>query len=147
MAARTHLLDLPVGEVTAARFHRALNERILPSLGYTLTGSGLSLCMARRWLCKLGWRHMELKKGVYMDGHERPDVVEYRNAVFLPLIASLEKRMVQWNQKGSEFKRVDLDLGPGERRVIALFQDESSFHVNEFKKSTWYAPLVTLTGT
>jgi hypothetical protein len=29
--------------------------------------------------------------------------------------------------------------------VIVLFQDESSFHVNEFKKSTWYTPLVTLT--
>jgi hypothetical protein len=29
-------------------------------------------------------------------------------------------------------------LGPGEKRVVAVFQDESSFHVNEFKKTTWY---------
>jgi hypothetical protein len=138
-SARTYLLDLPVGEVTTAQFHRVLNERILPSLGYQLRGTGLSLRTARRWLYKLGWRHTELKKGVYMDGHERPDVVEYRNNVFLPLMASLERRMVQWVSEGSELVRIDPDLAPGEKRVIALFQDESSFHVNEFKKTTWYA--------
>ncbi len=70
MAVRTHLLDLPVGDVTATQFHHVLNEHILPSLRYMLRGSGLSLRMARRWLCKLGWQHTELKKGVYMDGHE-----------------------------------------------------------------------------
>jgi hypothetical protein len=55
MAARTYLLDLPVSEVTATQFYHALNEWILPSLGYTLTESSLSLCTAQRWLCKLGW--------------------------------------------------------------------------------------------
>lgn len=138
-AARTYLLDQRVGEVTSVRFHRALNERILPSLGYLPRGNGLSVRTARRWLYKLGWRRSELKKGVYMDGHERPDVMEYRNAVFLPLMALLERRMVQWISRGSELERVDPDLGPGEKRVIAVFQDESSFHVNEFKKSVWYA--------
>ncbi len=77
-----------------------------------------------------------------MDGHERPDVMEYRSNVFLPLMALLERRMVQWDSSGSEVVRVDPDLGPGEKRVIAVFQDESSFHVNEFKKTTWYARCV-----
>jgi hypothetical protein len=36
--------------------------------------------------------------------------------------------------------RVDPDLGPNEKRVIAVFQDESSFHVNEYKQDAWYAP-------
>ena len=40
-AARTYLTGLPTGEVTPSRFRRMLNERILPSLGYTLT-TGLS---------------------------------------------------------------------------------------------------------
>ena len=44
--ARTHLLDLPVGDVTATQFHCTLNEHILPSLGYMLRGSGLSLHIA-----------------------------------------------------------------------------------------------------
>jgi hypothetical protein len=138
-AARTYLLTLPTGEVTPKRFHHALNARILPALGHTLA-KWLSERTARRWLIKLGWRRTMLKKGVYMDGHERPDVVEYRMKEFLPLMALHERRMVQWIARGSELVRVDPDLGPNEKRVIAVFQDESSFHVNEYKQDAWYAP-------
>ena len=35
---------------------------------------------ARSWLCKLGWRYGRHKNGMYVDGHERQDVVEYRQA-------------------------------------------------------------------
>jgi hypothetical protein len=87
--ARTYLFEQRIGDVTPQTFHRALNERILPSLGYSLK-SELSERTARRWLLKLGWRRKELKKGVYMDGHERSDVVEYRNKVFLTLMAKYE---------------------------------------------------------
>jgi hypothetical protein len=45
------------------------------------------------------------------------------------LVALHEKKMVQWVTKGSELVHVDPDLGPGEKRVIAVFQDESCFHV------------------
>jgi len=83
-----------------------------------------------------------------MDGHKRIDVKAYRDQVFLPLMASLEKRMVQWDVKESEggntgereLKCTDPRLGPGEKRIIPIFQDESSFHVNEYKSSAWYAP-------
>ncbi len=67
-----------------------------------------------------------------MDGHKQSDIVEYYSMVFLPLMASLEKQMVQWVPKGSKLEHIDLNLGPGEKRVIILFQDESSFHVNEY---------------
>src|SRR5258707_5730562 len=70
MAARTHLLDLPVGDVTATQFYHAFNEHILLSLRYELRGSGLSLHMAQRWLCKLGRWCTELKKRRSIDGHE-----------------------------------------------------------------------------
>jgi hypothetical protein len=126
-------LSLRVPEGTISRFL----TWILPSLGHQLRGTGLSSRTARRWLYKLGWRRTELKKGVYMDGHKRPDVVEYRNTVFLPLMASLERRMVQWVSQGSNLVRINPDLVPGKKRVIAVFQDESSFHVNEFKKTIW----------
>ena len=33
---------------------------------------------ARRWLHKLGFDPCSTRKGVYIDGHERSDVVEYR---------------------------------------------------------------------
>jgi hypothetical protein len=64
---------------------------------------------------------MRVKKGMYMDGHKRPDVVKYRNDIFLPLMASYKRRMVQWRAKGSGFVCIESDLGPDEQRVIAVF--------------------------
>ena len=72
-----------------------------------------------------------MKKGVYMDGHERDDVKAYRKDVFLPKMAEYERAMVKWLPAGSELRREDPILGPGERRVVPIFQDESSFHANE----------------
>jgi len=54
---------------------------------------GLLERTAWHWLYKLGWWRTRLKKGVYMDGHERDDVKEYRK-VFLCDMAKFEKRMV-----------------------------------------------------
>jgi len=39
----------------------------------------LSLSTANRWLKKMGYVYDKYKKGLYFDGHERSDVVEYRN--------------------------------------------------------------------
>ena len=113
-AARTYLTGLPTGEVTPSRFRRMLNKRILPSLRYTLT-TGLSERTAQRWLVNLGWRSKVLRKGIYMDGHERPDVVEYRNNVFLRDMASHQKKMVRWEQQESELVCIDPVLMPGKK--------------------------------
>jgi hypothetical protein len=146
-AARAHLMSLPTGEVTPTKFGRALTERILPSLGIVLK-EPLSNRTMRRWLVKLGWRRKELKKGVYMDGHERQDVKDYRQNIFLPLMALHARRMVTWepSESGSDLVRIDPDLRPGEKRVIAVFQDKSSFHANEYKRNIWCAPWFQLWG-
>ena len=84
-----------------------------------------------------------LKKGVYMDGHKRPDVVEYWKNMFLPLMALYKKNMVQWVTNGSNLSKlvhVDPKLGPDDKRVIVVFQDESFFHINEYKQTLWCAP-------
>jgi hypothetical protein len=75
-----------------------------------------------------------------MDGHERPDIVEYWKNTFLPLMALHEKNMVQWAANGSKLVCVDPKLGPGDKRVIAVFQDKSCFHVNEYKQTVWCTP-------
>ena len=139
-AARAYLTGVHIGDVTPMLFRHALNERIFPTLGYVLD-VGLSERTARRWLYKLGWRRTRLKKGVYMDGHERDDVREYRNNVFLRDMALFEKRMVRWEFNNSKLERVEPQLRPGEKRVIAIFQDESSFHANEYKQNIWCAPM------
>lgn len=45
--------------------------------------TGISTRTAQRWLTRLGWVYGRNKKG-YCDGHERQDVVDYRQNVFCP---------------------------------------------------------------
>ena len=40
----------------------------------------ISIKMALCWLEKMGWTYGKLKHGMYLDGHKRLDVVEYRKA-------------------------------------------------------------------
>ena len=52
-----------------------VNEHLLPELGF----EG-SICerTAARWLNKLGFRACCVRKGVYVDGHERKEVIAAR---------------------------------------------------------------------
>jgi len=79
-----------------------------------------------------------------MDGHERPDIVKYRNNVFLPLMALFERCMVQWKPEGLGLMHIEPDLRPGEKRVIAVFQDKSCFHANDNKQNAWCTPAADL---
>jgi hypothetical protein len=54
-------------------------------LGFDLGRQRISECCAHHWLHKLGYGVTEVRKGVYVDGHERPDVIEYRRK-FLEMI-------------------------------------------------------------
>lgn len=82
-SARAWLFQQEKGKVTPMKFKHGLNDIILPSLGI-FPSKPLCERTARRWLVKLGWHRTTIKKGVYLDGHERPDVVKYRQDEFLP---------------------------------------------------------------
>ncbi len=43
----------------------------------------VSLETAHKWLMELGFTVLEHKKGTYVDGHERSDMVEYRQRFFV----------------------------------------------------------------
>jgi len=49
---------------------KQVNNHILPSLGLDSGGQKISEDTARRWLAKLGYELKEVKKGIYVDGHE-----------------------------------------------------------------------------
>jgi hypothetical protein len=80
-----------------------------------------------------------IRKGVYMDGHEREDVVKYRDEVFLPKMEEFEARMVHYeaNDQDEDLKRVEPKLGPGEKEIIPIFHDESCFHANDQTGRAW----------
>ncbi len=58
-----------------AKLKRYVNEFLFPELKIEDT---ISESTAVRWLKKLGFSLCRVRKGVYVDGHERPDVVKVR---------------------------------------------------------------------
>lgn len=66
--------------MTARAFCQWVNDTILPSRNFPpFFPRSISVITATRWLHHLGYRLKSHKKGTYVDGHEREDVVEYRS--------------------------------------------------------------------
>ena len=57
---------------------KQVNDVIIPALGLDAGGERISEWTACRWLAKLGYELKEVKKGVYVDGHEQEDVIAYQ---------------------------------------------------------------------
>ena len=95
---------------------------------------------ARTWLRKLGFVYKEVRKDVFIDGHERPDVVEDRNR-FLAKMEELKPYMVEFNEDGAMKAKdypVDCAVGGEERRpVIVITHDECTFSANNGIRKAW----------
>lgn len=88
---------------------------------------------ARRWLAKLGFEYRSVRKGVYVDGHEREDVVAYR-AEFLSRLQELKPRIVEWDEEGNE---KDFTVPEGQQKIVIVTHDESTFHANDSRRQVW----------
>ena len=95
---------------------------------------GISIRTARRYLNALGFRFSHPKKGQYADGHERVDVVYYRNAVFLPRWEKVSVRMRNWMKDNL----TACEPSTPRRRVCAWFHDETIFYAHDRRRKTWY---------
>ena len=90
---------------------------------------------AVRWMHRLGMEYDQFKPGVYVDGHERDDVKEYRQQ-FLKRMQGYEKRMPQY--VGDEMETViEPELSGDEKRLILVTHDESCFSSNDGRKTIW----------
>ena len=95
----------------------------------------ISLKTAQRYLNAVGYRYTTPAKGQYADGHEREDVVFYREQIFLPQWRKFSERMFNWVEGNLP------ELGPMSVegcQVIAWFHDESIFYANDHRKKGWY---------
>jgi hypothetical protein len=90
---------------------------------------------AVRWLHLLGFSRKEYSKGAYVDGHERPDVVEYREQ-FLQRISKYETRMIQYVGDDCEHA-IRPDLPDGVKPLVLVVQDESCFAAFEGNRTAW----------
>lgn len=89
-----YLASLPSGEIMLRKFRAHLVQVIFPALDPILLKqarkNSISLRTACRWLRRLGYALHQAKKGVYIDGHERPDVRAAREE-FLRNMLELQK--------------------------------------------------------
>jgi hypothetical protein len=94
---------------------------------------------ARKWLHKLGYSWKEVKKGVYKDGHEREDLVEYRQNVFLKTWEELKPRMpYPLRGPNRDVEEVDIQCLPaGATLCIPVTHDEATCNANDGPHHQW----------
>ena len=99
---------------------------------------------ARRWLNELGFKHKNKQgKGVYHDGHDRPDVQKYLHEGFLPRVKNYMRRtrimreVTNADTGETTWEELPPELEEGEREVIWLNQDESLFYANDDAGGMW----------
>ena len=66
--------------MTATDFCTWINSSLLPKVAehHPSAPTKISVRTASRWLHSLGFEKVSSKKGIYIDGHERPAVFDYR---------------------------------------------------------------------
>jgi hypothetical protein len=95
----------------------------------------ISPSTAQRWMNHLGFHFGEVKKGIYVDGHERSEVVNYRQNLFIPKMLEYRKRMTIFSSSS------DLTIAPrltdNEKEIVWVVQDECVFASNDARKCVW----------
>ena len=127
--------------MTATSFCRWVNLELFPSQvldpGYPRR---ISVETARKWLHHLDFHVLDQKKGVYIDGHERDDVVDYRKKFLrkMTAIGFLNKDNAPTSEAASCLP-IDLHCPPPEqlKKTIVIFHDESIFNSNEDQSVQW----------
>ncbi|KAJ7579496.1 hypothetical protein C8J56DRAFT_795066, partial [Mycena floridula] len=95
---------------------------MLEQLGRTKT---IHVATARHWLIKMGYRWTKTVQ-LYVDGHEREDVVKYRQEVFLSAMAEYFGCMPRWWDTGG------WDIPPAVVHIVIIwFYEKSTFYAND----------------
>jgi len=101
-----------------------INKEVLPKLD-----DGLSMKLSERiviqWMKIFGHNYREATKGVYMDRHERNDVVAYHGQ-FLAKMAKHKKQMLTFTDDYLDV--IWPNLQNGEKPLIFVTHDKSIFH-------------------
>jgi hypothetical protein len=124
-------------DATPALLQKYVNQEVLPVIGVSNEKTGISLSTAARWLHALGWVRSEAKKGVYIDGHERPDVVEYRKK-FLQKMEEYEPLFIRATERDQNVMHIPNTPNSDQRPIVFYTHDESIFYANDSEKVIWH---------
>ena len=124
---RTIFRSMPRNTRTAKHFLENIRQQ-MPSI---------DICerTASTWLHSLGFEHGDLKKGVYIDGHERPDVIEAR-IHFLKEMEKFQSRMYRFTGVDREIT-IQPHCIDGELPMIWVVHDESVFDSSGGRLKVW----------
>ena len=123
--------------MTAMAFCEYTNNHLLPSSHLPpFFPRSVSLRTAIRWLRHLGFKPKSHKKGVYIDGHEREDVVKHREE-FLKTMDQLRQSHKPPPQCEDEEPRVRIEADEEKKDLILIYHDESIYNTNEGQLWMW----------
>jgi hypothetical protein len=94
----------------------------------------ISLATAQRWMRVMNYRWTKTPNGQFVDGHEREDVVEYRQSIFLPAWKEFEPSMRSWTNEEAPGQPVNATSLPGPQALghtVIWHHDESTFYAND----------------
>src|SRR5262249_50256525 len=112
-----------------------LELELFPHLQWKVGSKGVSLSTLRRWLLAEGFRFISWKKGLYFDGHDRPDVVKYRQEEFLPKMSEFHARLAKF-----VVGNVGDPVPPQnyvERVIVLVAHDEMTAQANDSRGKSW----------
>ncbi|KAJ7823280.1 hypothetical protein B0H13DRAFT_1919727 [Mycena leptocephala] len=131
------------GRIAPDKLRRYVNEHLFPELEIDDT---IGVTTATAWLKKLGYRLRRYQKGIYYDGHERPDVVQKRNEFIKDMFACLNNAYQYEDEKEDEaatsqstsnLREIPPKLKPGDIIYYPIFHDECTVHANEQSHFVW----------
>jgi len=112
-----------------------IEETVFPKMTGYIKKDTISEETCRKYMHIWGYKYDEKRKDVFYDGHERPDVVQYRKEWL--------KRMFNYKQLMKDYNGEMLDeiiepqLQPDEKEHVIITHDESHFYANEGQKKLW----------
>ena len=137
MWVRENAYQKGAANMTAASFCQWVNETLL--VQHNLDANlprRISVRTATRWLHHLGLRPQSHKKGAYVDGHEREDVIKSRRE-FLQQIRHLKDTHLP-PPPCSDERAVTLPADAENRKkLVLIYHDESIFNINEGQPWMW----------
>ena len=140
-ALRTLLRSIPRNLRTSAVFASKINE--------TYPDLHVSDSTACRWMHILGFSPYTLTSKTYYDGHERPDVVEYRGD-FIAKMVTFQARMNGYSGANMDIVHPPVGLAPGQCALLVCAHDESSVDSACGRQKPWveegHAPMLPKRG-
>lgn len=120
--------------VDLKQFIQFVKNEVIPWAGISGQKT-ISEKTARAWLHEVGWEYKKRTKGIYFDGHERDDVVEYRHK-FVSTMAELRSLTATYDGDNLD-QVVRPTLPPHTPEHVIVTQDESIFYANDDTKKVW----------